>query len=98
MPQSYPNFFYYSGEIRKAQKCLFAWGFKCHSKDEYSTVFPAESPSPTQPETEPPIYVCKFGEGSNYGHMLVLANEDGQIGLRDTQKPGSGLAVEGMNV
>lgn len=77
---------------------MFAWGFKCHSKDEYSTVFPSESPSPTQVETEPPIYVCKFGEGSNYGHMLVLANEDGQIGLRDTQKPGSGLAVEGMNM
>ncbi|KAK3872802.1 hypothetical protein Pcinc_022155 [Petrolisthes cinctipes] len=85
-------------EVRKAQKCLFAWSFKCHNKDEYNTVFSEESPNSTQQETEPPIYACKFGEGSNYGHMLVLANEDGQIGLRDTRKPGSPLAVEGQQI
>nr|XP_045626180.1 denticleless protein homolog [Procambarus clarkii] len=88
----------YPGQVKKAQKSLFAWSFKCYRDDEYEGIAVELEENVPQSGVEPPIYACKFGEGKNYGHILVLANEDGQIGLRDTRLVGSVSPVEGQQI
>ncbi|XP_042213608.1 protein lethal(2)denticleless-like [Homarus americanus] len=89
---------YYTGQVKQAQQSLYAWGFKCYRSDEYEGIAADVPGGFSQGAAEPPIYVCKFGAGANYGHILVLANEDGQIGLRDTRKIGPVSPVPGQQI
>lgn len=75
--------------MTNARKILLAQSFKCYYDDEYG-----ESSSDTA-EYEP-IYACKFGEGHDYGHILVIADEVGMIALRDTRTPGNTAPVKGI--
>lgn len=81
--------------MKRAQKSLYAWSFKCYRDDECDSIAVGHPVNSPQQVTDAPVYACKFGEGQNYGHILVLANEDGQIGLRDTRQLGSMTPVEG---
>ncbi|XP_071548771.1 uncharacterized protein l(2)dtl isoform X2 [Panulirus ornatus] len=85
---------FYPGQVKQAQKSLFAWSFKCSRKDECDSIALGHPENSVLQEADPPIYACKFGEGQNFGHILVLANEDGQIGLRDTRQLGSSTPVK----
>ncbi|XP_027236579.2 denticleless protein homolog [Penaeus vannamei] len=87
-----------SSQVKKAQKSLFAWSFKCYQEDEYDGIATAVDETNGQAPPEPPIYACKFGEGPQYGHILVLANEDGKIGLRDTRQKGNQAAIEAHQI
>ncbi|KAG7173459.1 lethal(2)denticleless-like, partial [Homarus americanus] len=87
-----------TGQVKQAQQSLYAWGFKCYRSDEYEGIAADVPGGFSQGAAEPPIYVCKFGAGANYGHILVLANEDGQIGLRDTRKIGPVSPVPGQQI
>ncbi|KAK8742784.1 hypothetical protein OTU49_001671, partial [Cherax quadricarinatus] len=88
----------YPGQRYRASKSLFAWSFKCYRDDEYEGIAVELQENSPQSGVEPPIYACKFGEGTTYGHILVLANEDGQIGLRDTRLSGNVSPVEGQQI
>ncbi|KAK8382794.1 hypothetical protein O3P69_011380 [Scylla paramamosain] len=89
----------YPGQAKQACKSLFAWSFKCYQEDKCGAIA-CDSDENQEPQalTEPPIYACKFGEGPNCGHILVIANEDGQIGLRDTRRIGDVAPVEGHQI
>lgn len=94
-------FFYFSdpGQTRQACKSLFAWNFKCYQEDKCGAIAcDSGEDQEAQALTEPPIYACKFGEGPDYGHILVIANEDGHIGLRDTRKTGDVAPVAGKHL
>lgn len=81
---------------KPAQKSLFTWNFKCYREDECEGILvdalEDSDPLATEP---PPIYACKFGEGDELGHLLALANEDGQIALRDTRRKNNTAPLEG---
>lgn len=86
--------FYYaiisdSREITRARKSLLVQNFKCHH--EYSDSWDSLG-------NEEPIYACKFGEGQEYGHILVVADEMGAVGLRDTRTTASTDPVKSMYI
>ncbi|XP_076046240.1 WD40 domain-containing protein denticleless [Oratosquilla oratoria] len=70
----------------KCTKNIFAQGFKSTRDDEY---FAIQSDPPEENATYSPIYACRFGSGEKFGHIIVLANEDGRIALQDTRKTAS---------
>ncbi|XP_064106296.1 denticleless protein homolog [Macrobrachium nipponense] len=82
---------------RKALKSLFARSFRCYQEDEYDGIAVELNETNGQSPSEAPIYACKFGDGK-YGHILVLANEDGKLALRDTRDRSSQAAVEGHHI
>ncbi|XP_068215363.1 protein lethal(2)denticleless-like [Palaemon carinicauda] len=82
---------------RKAQRSLFARSFRCYQEDEYDGIALDLLEASGQSSSEAPIYACRFGSGK-YGHILVLANEDGKLALRDTRDRSSQAAIEGHQI
>ncbi|XP_050710726.1 denticleless protein homolog isoform X2 [Eriocheir sinensis] len=82
----------YSGERTSARKSLLVQSFKCYHEDEYG------SNTLDSPANEEPIYACKFGEGHDYGHILVIADEVGAIGLRDTRTGDNTVPVKAYQI
>ena len=58
--------------------------FTCNQEDVGPNITARDFPDYNP---EPPIYSAKFSNTSQWGHMLVLASEDGMIAISDTTKP-----------